>query len=269
MMRKAIFVVAIVAIVVSVWSFPRAEQAGGGLKIGTPDDLNGLFISYFLREKGIAGQIVSAKPDILLLKDCCTSTTQWALSSEQLDVAVLCPDAARTLVEKDSRYEIVGPLLVNSDMIVVREPPQDIPRIGIGQNRSYQAEMAVNSFGRDCKTISMLYTALPYAMEKREVDGIVIDVLRGWQLAGEKRSGAGGGPDIISSVLVVKKSLRQDARFSKFIVWLAEAAAELNRREVLEKELARYKGLTMTQEEWTTWNRLKIKFVFTTDATPE
>ncbi|BAF58754.1 hypothetical membrane protein [Pelotomaculum thermopropionicum SI] len=242
--------------------FPQREESGGKVKIGTPDDTGGMIIHYLINEKGFQGAEARDDFEIYPVKDCCSSTSQWALSTGQYNLAVMCPDAAASLIEKDGRFEIAGPCLANSDIVVVK--PGLTPRkIGVARNRSHQAQIAADIFGKGCAAVPMLPSALPCAYEKSAVDGVVVDALRGISMEGEKLS-AGGATGHVTYVLVVSKRFKEDPRYREFISLFRESVDELNNPDILRKEIGRYKNIELSQEEIETWNRLGIRYIFTT-----
>jgi hypothetical protein len=186
-MKNCLATAAVIALllVVSLLNFPQREDDNGKVKIGAPDDTGGMILHYLVNEKGYKGAEVKGSFELYQVKDCCASTSQWALSTNLYDLAVMCPDAAASLLEKDRRFEVVSPVLVNSDIVVVRygiEPK----KIGISQNRSHQERITAGVFGPEVAAVSMLPSAIPYAYEKKAVDGVVVDALRGFTMAAKK-----------------------------------------------------------------------------------
>ncbi len=257
------FVAAALLFLVVFSAFPQREENNGKVKIGAPDDTGGMIIHYLIKKKGYGDAETQCDLEMYPVKDCCASTSQWALSTNLYDLAVMCPDAAASLLEKDDRFEIVSPCLVNSDIVVVR-PGVTPLKIGVAQNRSHQERIAAAVFGPDVAAAPMLPAAIPYAYEKNAVDGVVVDALRGFTMAGEKIP----APDVpgghITCVLVVNKKFKQDPRYQEFIFLFQESAQELSNPDVLLKEIREYKNIEFTREEVEQWNRLGIRHVFTT-----
>ncbi len=218
------------------------------IKIGVGDDISGLLLNYTINVKGLKVATSTENSfEAFPIKDCCTSTAQLALSSDLLDVAIICPSAAATLIEKDNRFEIVGPCVVNSDIFVIKEDklPQ---KIGVTQNRVYQHELIREKFGQKIEIVPMITTALPFALERDLVDGIVIDIIRGLALEGEKMT-TGFNQDIVSYVLVVRKSFKDDDRYLEFLRLLQESVNELN--DAIKSE----------DKEVEMWHKLKTRFL--------
>ncbi|NLI11788.1 MAG: hypothetical protein GX425_04000 [Peptococcaceae bacterium] len=259
----AVLVASVLLFLVAFSAFPQREENNGKVKIGAPDDTGGMIIHYLINKKGYGDAETQGDFEIYTVKDCCASTSQWALSSDLLDLAVMCPDAAASLLEKDGRFEIVSPCLVNSDIVVVR--PGVVPqKIGVAQNRSHQEQIAAGVFGPDVATAPMLPAAIPYAYEKNAVDGVVVDALRGFTMAGEKIPAPAVPDGHITYVLVVNKSFKKDPRYHEFISLFQVSVEELNKPDALLEEIMKYKNIEFTREEVEQWNRLGIRHVFTT-----
>lgn len=256
----------LVLLVVCFVSLPQPEKDHGKVKIGAPDDTGGMIIHYLVNEKGYDGVEVQQEFELYPVKDCCASTAQWALSTNQYDLAVMCPDAAASLLEKDDCFEIVSPYLVNSDIVIIKSgvTPQ---KIGVSQNRSHQVQIVAELFGEACTTSTMLPAGLPYAYEKNAVDGVVVDALKGFNMTGDKLPATNGESDHITYVLVVNKDFKTDPRYQVFLRLFEESVDELNKPEILAEEICKYKNIDIPREEVNQWNRLRIKHVFTTPET--
>lgn len=267
-MKNCIVIAAALLLFISGCStMPHPEKDNGKVKIGTPDDTGGMIIHYLVNTKGYGDATVQQDFAMYQVKDCCSSTSQWALSTNQYDLAIMCPDAAANLIEKDNRFEIVTPSLVNSDIVVIKAGK--VPKkIGIAQNRNHQVKIVADLFGKDCATAPMLPAAIPYAYEKNAVDGVVVDALKGLTMNGEKLPATTDElNDHVTYVLVVNKNFKDDPRYYKFLRLFAESADELNQPEILAVEISKYKNFDFSREEVNQWNRLRIKHVFTTPET--
>ncbi len=267
-MKKMLAAVAAAAmlLLVVLSAFPQREEDNGKVKIGAPDDTGGMIIHYMVYEKGYKYAETQGAFEIYPVKDCCASTSQWALSTELLDLAVMCPDAAANLLEKDGRFEIVSPCLVNSDIVVTR-PGLTPQKIGVAQNRSHQEQIVSGVFGPEVATAPMLPAAIPYAYEKKAVDGVVVDALRGFTMIGEKIPAPAGLSGHITYVLVANKSFKEDPRYHEFINMFQKSVEELNNPDMLLEEIRKYKNIDLTYEEVEQWNRLGIRHVFLTPGT--
>ncbi|WP_418791800.1 ABC transporter substrate-binding (seleno)protein SaoB [Phosphitispora sp. TUW77] len=250
----------LVAMIYTVWVSGRGKE-GSKINIGASSDSGGMIIHYIVNNKKFLPANVSDNFAMFPVKDCCSSTSEWALSTGDLDIALLCPDAANKLIEKDGRFEVVGPVLVNSDIIVVK---QDIKpqKISYSQKRSFQKKLIKEKFGPACDAVPMLPAAVPYAFEKGVVDGAAVDVLKGLLLKGEKNSSAGKTEDLVTYVLVVRKEFKKNSLYRQFMTLLKESVTEMNTAGVLIKEAKVFMNINFTEREAEQWRRLKIRYVF-------
>jgi hypothetical protein len=157
------------------------------------------------------------------------------MSTGGIDVAWLCPDAARVLIAKDGRFLNMGPAMVNSDILVLRAGAPK--RIVYSQKREHQRKLIAERFGKDCEAIPVMASALPYLYEQGRVDGVVIDVLKGLALKGSHLRLSVGKADVVTYVLVANKNFRYTTRFREFIAVLKENVAELNNIHILTQVL--------------------------------
>ena len=231
------------------------RKSADAIRLGIADDCSGLALEYLVREKSLGGAAVRLAP--LSIKDCCAGNTQWAFSAEELDIAVMCPDAAAELVKKDSRYQIIGGCTMNTDILVWRAG--SAPKmVGVAQNRPYQRALVQECFA-DAETASVLVAGLPYAYEKGLVDGVVVDVLKSLTLEGHK---TGPGIDRLTSVLVMSRAFKDGPRYEPFMAMYAQTIEELNQPEILRRQLSKIKGIDLRQEDMDSWKQFRIRFLY-------
>lgn len=181
------------------------------------------------------------------------------MSSDVLDLAIICPEAAKKFIENDPRFEIVGTCAKNSDVFVIKEGVTP-KRIGIGQKRTYQKELVTKRFGTDCEVKSMMVAALPYALENGLVDAIVIDATKGWVLKGRKE-GTVINEDYVTYVLLARKDFKQSTLFRKFIDVYEQSIKELEEEHIWVEQLSSYIDKNILESEVKKWRMWKIKLV--------
>jgi hypothetical protein len=261
-MRRGMILTAAVVLALGVagcGSPPQGHADGGRVRIGCPDDTGGMLVHFAasLAEAGTLDVRPLLQP--YELNDCCSSKSQIALAVEALDMAVLCPSAAADLLAADPRFEVAGPLVVNSDVVVLR-PGGPVGRVGVTQNRTYQADVVREVAGAQAQAVPMLTTSLAYAYKIQAVDGVVVDALTCFSLDGEKRSSAGPGGDRVTYVLVVRTTAADDPAVRAAEEALSGAAQALADPTTLRKEVETYAGRAMTGEEVAQWRSLGIGF---------
>lgn len=249
------------AVMIFLWD-PSGEKAGPRFKIGIPDGSGGIIFQYIIHEKMPREAVVFQEMGIFSVKDCCTTTAEWALSSGSLSLAVMCPDSARRFVEKDSRYEIMGPCVLNTDILMVRNKYEAGPKkIAVSHGRDFQKTMVKKLLGENGTPVLVITSAIPYAYEKGLVDGAVLDILRGFKLQGEiVPYSIGKNEDLVTYVLVVRKSFKENPLYRKFFSSYREAIGELNRKEVLDRVVRRYGEIEMTEERFKQWKERNVTF---------
>ncbi|MBP8645795.1 MAG: hypothetical protein KBH99_06725 [Syntrophobacteraceae bacterium] len=251
--------VLIMAAAVAMVASPESMWDPSKSVIGIPDDTGGLIVHYLLRQQGLPFEADITSFEAYAVKDCCASTAEWALSGNLLDLAVICPNAAERLVQKDRRFRIVGPCLFNSE-VLVRRPGSELKRLGIAQRRDRQRDLLKPFCGASCAPQPMLPASLPYAYERGIVDGVVVDFLKSTSLAGERIPLAQNEGDHPTYVLVVRKEWEPSLRYRQFLDSWQRAATDLEKPEVLIKAVASFKGISWSSMETDEWKRLKIRF---------
>ncbi len=216
------------------------SKKSGTIHVAVPDDLCGLLAVHMAEVE----QIPDAQymQELFPVMDCCSTTTEWALSSDRIDAAWLCPDAACNLLAKDNRFEIIGPALVNSQILVVRHGIEPV-RIAYSHKREYLRELICKHYGSGCKAIPVMPAALPYIYEKGEVDGIVIDVMKAMPLKGEYIRLSENSNDVVTYVLVVNRDFLGSEKYRAFIDALIKTSKALNNSDVLTATLGKEKNI--------------------------
>ncbi len=214
-----------------------------GIRVAAPDDFCGVLVHYLERDK----EVVNTKfaEQVFPLMDCCSTTTEWAMSADEIDVAWLCPDAAQNLLKKDDRFVIIGPALVNSQVLVVRKGGNP-KRIAYSQKREYQKALIQKRFGTDCEAVPVMPTALPYLYEQGNVDGVVVDILVALNLTG-KHMRLSDDKDVVTYVLVVSKDLERSGKLPRVIAVLRDCTEQLNDIGILTKILGEEKRILPAQ----------------------
>jgi hypothetical protein len=208
--RGASVTVALTSLLFLIGCTPVQSETESVLRIGIPDGVGGILASYTMEKMGDGAMAITP------LRDCCSSTAEWALSGDDVDAAILCPDAALSLIEKDNRYVIIGPFVANSDVVVIRGEVKT-GKIGIAQNHFYQAQIVKSLFGSQYEVTFLMPSALPYAYERGLIDGVVIDISPAGQLNGQRFSSRNESGDFVTYVLATRKDLQDKPEFKRLI----------------------------------------------------
>lgn len=259
---RAVAVAALILLGVSACLFSDGlseSGARGSIVIGLPEGIGGLIPRAMIDNS--SDQLRYLSVDAMSFKDCCSSNMSWALSGEEMSMAVLCPEAAHQLLRKDKRYVEIGPVAANSDVLVVR-PEADVNTIGIMHNRPNQEEIARAYYGSQCRIVPMLPGALPYAYERKAVDAVVVDALQAFSLNGSILPGTVQGNPVISYVLVVKNELIGTPDYETFMGKWSELAGIFNQPGQFEELiLPEIPGAVSREKEVNKWIQLNVIFM--------
>ncbi len=241
--------------------FPKTRQDCAIRYVGVPNGAAGLIVRYVF-EKIMEPLTIEPVPfEAYALYDCCASATQYALGSGRLDMAVMCPDAARALVAKDRRFEIAGPVMMNSDILIIR-PGGDPGKIeiAISQKRTFQRQMVSRRFGERGRPVPMLHSAVPFAYARGLVRAAVVDITKAFSLEGTLSAAAQSGRDICTYVLVIKKSLRGADQYRRFMEIYGRTVRQMDDAARLLRLLQTYVSANITMGDVEKWKRMNVQF---------
>lgn len=237
-------------------------------RMGVPEGTAGLLATYVLQEKMATDTVRAVRYEQHTLYDCCAAASQSALGSGDLDLAIMCPDAARTLVGKDQRFEIVGPVVVNADIFVIRPGGERPTAVGISQQREYQRRMVAARFGGRCAAVPMLHAAVPFAFARQEIDAVVVDITRAFSLAGNFYPGRVNDRDLVTAVLVVRKTVKTDRHYRQFLAQYSDAVQEMADTDKLIRLLQTYASEHISIGDVNVWKRMQVRFVSPSASLP-
>ena len=257
-LKKIIITLTILIIFILVLNKLPDESLNSKIKIGVSDDSSGLVINYMINSNKLKNADLDENFEPYFIKDCWGNTSQWALSSDVLDIAIMCPEAAKNLIENDDRFEISCPLVSNSDIFVLKDENK-IKKIAMTQNRIYQEKIIKDEYGEKVQIYPMIYSSLPYALEKGRVDGIIIDSIKSLKLNGQKKA-LSINKNYTSYVLVIKKKFKKDKKFKEFITNYNKSVMELKRKDRIKNSIEDYKKINLSNEEVEQGLKLKVKF---------
>ena len=117
-----------------------SQSADDKIIIACGNDTAGILV-----KKTVASctQAEQADIDAQQVGDCCGSNSQFALSTGDVDVAVVCPDAVQFLPEGGKDYMVVGTVVYDANLVVRKTGTSELPAsIGYMNNRVNQIETA-------------------------------------------------------------------------------------------------------------------------------
>lgn len=182
---------------------------------------------------------------------------QWALSSDQIDMAIICKEAADKFIKYDKNFEIIDTVVQNSDVFLLKKDNPE--KIGFTQNRNYQLDL-IKQYYKDSKAIPFISGGLAYALESNKVDGIVVDAIKSLSLEGTKLSTSVNG-DYDTYVLVVNKEFKNSKLYEQFIKLYNKSVVSLKNKEVFKGELENYTNKKISDKDLGEFKKWKLKFL--------
>lgn len=226
------------------------------LVIAYGDDIAGLVVQKALAD------LPAERADIGLntvnMGDCCGSNAQFALSTGEVDVAILCPDAMNDLKEVEDLYIELGQLVYDGNVLVTRpDSPEDLKVIGYMNGRDEQRVLLEETYGQGVDLQPMFASALPYALENKAVDAIMLDVSLAAKLNYPTRPISDG---VVTTIMIVREALVSDPRLQALIEAYNAAVAELQEEEAVIQMLCDYLETEDTKEVSAFWKTVTVRF---------
>ncbi|CAK7017066.1 MAG: hypothetical protein PEPC_00704 [Peptostreptococcus russellii] len=183
---------------------------------------------------------------------------QWALSSENIDIAIICKEAAdKFMNEENKNFVNLGPLVENSDVILLKN--KEVKSLGVIQNRDYQKDIAEKYFhGKEIHPF--IGTGIAYALEANKVDAIVVDAFKAFKLEGEKIPTADKG-SYETYVLIANKDFIKTDTYSDFVKLYNRSVEEISKDIGYRKALNSFFNKKISDDEWKEVKSWKIKFL--------
>lgn len=259
-MKNKKVLVGIIAISLILLSFfimnksnePKRQAIKFGVSEGVPSFVANKLLSYYKE-----GELKIEHIEIYSFQDCWNNSTQLALSSDAIDLAILCTSKAKEFVKKDERFEMMNSSFLNTNVIVIKDNKPKKIAVSIG--REEEITMIRDLLGDECEIVEMSPRVLPYALEKGEVQGIVIDYLKSLDLNGQVIFPK-NNKDYNTFSLVGKKEFIKSNEFNKFKVYYNEAVTFFMKDYNLIKTLEKEKGKAYLDERRRAqWQKLKMK----------
>ena len=226
------------------------------LVIAYGDDMGGVVLQSAL--KCMTADYKRTQLDAINMGDCCGSTAQFALSTGQVDVAILCPDAVRDLEDNGKKYSGVGDLVTDGNVLVRRpDSPETLAKSGYMNGRKEQEQLLIAVFGDSCETVPMFASALPYALENRAVDAVMMDAALAIKLGYPMETISSGE---VTSVMIVQNHLLEDPRVEELKKAINETVQSFSDEEKACELLCSYLDTDNTEEVIALWKTVTVQF---------
>ena len=254
----ALLLTATVIMAALVWKHTSAPShvVGEPLVIAYGDDIAGIVLQKALKD--LPAERADIGMDAINMGDCCGSNAQFALSTGQVDVAVLCPDAVQDLAETGKQYTVLGELVYDGNVLVTRpDSPDTLAVIGYMNGRDEQRELLESVYGQEVDLQPMFASALPYALENKAVDAIMLDASLALKLNYPTRSISSGE---VTSVVIVQDDLLSDPRLEELVTACNETVGKLSDEAVLIDMLCEYLETDNQKEVADFWKSVTVQF---------
>lgn len=226
------------------------------LVIAYGDDIAGIVLQKALKD--LPAERADIGLDSVNLGDCCGSNAQFALSTGEVDVAILCPDAVADLAETGKQYTVLGELVYDGNVLVTRpDSPEELKIIGYMNGRDEQRVLLEQVYGENVDLQPMFASALPYALENQAVDAIMLDVSLAMKLNYPTKSISDG---MVTSVVIVQNELLPDPRLEELIAACNETVEALADEETLVEMLCEYLETENKKEVAAFWKSVTVRF---------
>ena len=231
------------------------------ITIACGNDASGMLFDYIINSKD--SNIEFSNIDYIQFLDCCGSQAEFAFISGKVDMAVLCPDAAFQLISIDTNYYIVDSIVKGSNILVYYDESYDDNNIkpkNIGyMNKRLLQEILLKKKYSNSNYYPMLAAALPYALEKKTVDAVLIDIILALKIKNAKFKKI--DTEEIDYYLVASKKLKDTVMLNNFINVYNEAVDDIEDDTVLSNVLADYLDISNTEGEMNIWKTMGVKFL--------
>ena len=221
-------------------------------------DASGMLMSYILKDKYT--NIELSNFDYTELMDCCGAQAEFAFMSGKVDMAILCPDASAKFLGVDTNYFIVDSIVRGSNILVYfDESYKNVEPKNIGyMNKRLLQESILKNVYPNASYYPMLSTALPYALEKKEVDAIFTDIILALKIKDAKFKAI--NTDKVDYYLVASKKLKGSDTLNNFIKAYNKAVNDIQNDNILSDMIGSYLGISDSKGETDIWKKMNVRF---------
>ena len=246
----------IIPFLILVYLILNIKQNKNILRIAYTNDLSGFIFNDIENDKNNGLNIKDYK--FMDLGDCCGSSAQFAFATNQIDMAIMCPDAVKYLDEiNNDNYILLGSITYDSDVLISDKIKSDIKTVGYMNRRSIQKNILNDYFGNDVSLIPMSPLSLGYALKSNAIDAAYVDMSTYLQL---DYSGITLTNDVVTQELVINKRVKNDSNIKKIVKLYNDKVAEISDDDKLYRFISKHLKLYDKEVVLKKWKNQKTKF---------
>lgn len=143
-------------------------------------------------------------------------------------MAIVCVEAAQDYIKANPDFEIVAPVIYNSDIIV--ESDREIKKVGVTNNKNFHKDFAKKTYGENVEVIEIIPNSLPYAYNNGQIDAMIIDITAYNPKTMEGTVRQVSEKNYVSNVLIARSDFKKTKIFEDFIEKYNEAVDKINKQ---------------------------------------
>lgn len=253
--KNSLFVIAFLLLILFCYKINN-DNKSSEIRIAYTNDLSGFIFKDIENDKNSGIDFKEYK--FMDLGDCCGSNAQFAFATNQIDLAILCPDAIKYLDEvENDNYISIGNVIYDSEILISEKDKASIKIVGYMNRRERQREILRNYFGDDVSFVPMTSLSLGYALKSNVIDAAYVDISTYLQL---DYDGVTLTNDNATQTIVINKKVRNSDKIKKIITLYNEKVRQIKNEDELYDFLSKHLKLNNKEAVLKKWRGQKTKF---------
>ena len=257
-MKRRVKILILIAIIIIISIVVRLSNDSKAyvIRIAYTNDLSGFIFNDIENDKD--NGLDFENYDFMDLGDCCGSSAQFAFATNQIDMAILCPDAVKYLDEiNHDNYLVLGNITYDSDILISDKDKSEIKIVGYMNRRDKQREILQEYFGTSVSLVPMSPLSLGYAIKSNAIDAAYVDMSTYLQL---DYNGITLTNDDVTQEVVINKRVKNSANIKKIIELYNKRIEEISDDNELFNFISKHLKLYDKEAVLKKWKIQKIKF---------
>ena len=248
----------IIAFVLSIIVFVglNSDKRGNVIRIAYTNDLSGFIFNDIENDKDSGLDFKNY--DFMDLGDCCGSSAQFSFATNQIDMAILCPDAIKYLGEiNNDNYIVLGNITYDSDILISDKEKSQIKIVGYMNRRDKQKAILENYFDDSVLLVPMSPLSLGYALKSNAIDAAYVDMSTYLQL---DYDGVTLTNEDVTQEIVINKRVKNSANIKKIVELYNKRVEEILDENELFSFISKHLKLYDKEVVLKKWKNQKTKF---------